>query len=182
MRYPFWLLVVVACCEIVAADAQTTATPGMGPTSPLGTPSSDNSSLGANASGLGGIPLGATEINTPGVSPLAMPCPNTSSNAAFDGGGSNLSSNCSSASSGNAGSAAAQMSGAGSAGSGSTTPSTSSGVVGSGITLGSTDLATPGESQTTPVPGVTPCIPSANQSSGSSTSSGLTPSTINGGC
>jgi hypothetical protein len=179
MRYPLFLLAAIGCwIGIVAAQAQTTTTPGMGPTSPLGAPSSGDSSFNSSSSGLGGIPLGSTEINTPGVSPLMMPCPNTSSNSAFDGGGSGLSNNCGSASSNNNGLAA--MSGAGGAASGG--PVMGSGVVGSNIPLGATDLGIPGESQTTAVPGVTPCLPSMAPSQGSSTGSGLTASTINGGC
>ena len=181
MRYPLFLLAAIGCwIGIVAAQTQTTTTPGMGPTSPLGAPSSGNSSL--NSPGLGGIPLGSTEINTPGVSPLMMPCPNTSSNSAFDGGGSGLSNNCGSASSNNNGSSAAAMSGAGGTIPGSNGPVTGSGVVGSNIPLGATDLGLPGESQTTGVPTVTPCLPSMAPSQGSSTGSGLTASTVNGGC
>src|ERR1700690_326660 len=141
MRYPFLLLPAIGSwIAIAAAQAQTNATPGMRPTSPLGAPSTDSSSLNSNSSGLGGIPLGSTEINTPGVSPLIMPCPSASSNAAFDGGGSNLSRSCNSGASNTGASGAASMSGAGGTMSGS--------VVGSGIALGATDLGTPGESQT----------------------------------
>jgi hypothetical protein len=60
-------------------------------------------------------------------------------------------------------------------------PGSSGSVVGSGITLGATDLGTPGESQTTPVPTATPCLQSMT-SQGSSTGSGPTASTVNGGC
>jgi hypothetical protein len=175
MRYPLLLLAAIGCwIGIVAAQAQTTTTPGMGPTSPLGAPSSGNSSF--SSSGLGGIPLGSTEINTPGVSPLMMPCPNTNSNSAFDGGGSGLSSNCGSTSFNNSGS------GAGGTVSGSNGPVTGPDVVGSGIPLGATDLGTPGESQTTTMPTVPPCLPSMTPSQGAPTGSGLTASTINGGC
>jgi hypothetical protein len=175
MRYPFFPLAAIGCwIAITAVQAQTTTTPGMGPTSPLSVPSSGDSS---NSSNPGGIPLGSTEINTPGVSPLIMPCPNTSSNSAFDGGGSSLSNNCGSTSANNNGSGAASMSGAGGA-----TSITGSGVVGSGVPLGATDLGTPGESQTTTVPSVTPCLQSMPPTQGSSTGSGLTSSTINGGC
>lgn len=180
MRHPFLLAAIAWWIGIVAAQAQTNVTPGMGPTSPLGVPTADSSSLNSNSSNLGGIPLGATGINTPGVSPLIMPCPNASSNAAFDGGGSALSNNCGSGSATNNGSGVASTSSAGdlnsgSAGSGSGNPSS--------IPLGATNLATPGESQTTAVPGVSPCLPSVNPSQGSSTVSGPTSSAaVNGGC
>jgi hypothetical protein len=178
MRYPLLLLAATAWwIGIVAAQAQTTTTPGMGPTSPLGAPSANNSSLGSNSSNLGGIPLGSTEINTPGVSPLIMPCPNASSNSAFDGGGSTLSNNCGSTASNNNGSGAASMSGAGGTVSGPNGPA-----IGSNIPLGATDLGIPGESQTTAVPSVTPCLQSVAPSQESSTGSGLTPATVNGGC
>src|SRR6202789_2041081 len=109
MRYPFFMAICY-WIGIVAAQAQTSPTPGMGPTSPLGAPSTANSPLDSSSSGLGGIPLGSTEINTSGVSPLIMPCPGTSSNAAFDGGGSAQSNNCGSSSSNTA---ATSMSGGG---------------------------------------------------------------------
>jgi hypothetical protein len=179
MRYPL-LLAALGCCVcwigIAAAQAQTTTTPGMGPTSPLNVPSADSSSSNSTSSGLGGIPLGSTEINTPGVSPLIMPCPSASSNAAFDGGGSNQSNNCGSGASTTSASNAPSTSGAG-----GMSPGSSGSVVGSGITLGATDLGTPGESQTTPVPTATPCLQSMT-SQGSSTGSGPTASTVNGGC
>jgi hypothetical protein len=76
----------------VAAFAQAGPTTGMGSTSPLGTLSEPSTSSGGS-----GIPLGATELNTPGISPLAMPCPNTTSNGAFDGGGSTVGTACGSA-------------------------------------------------------------------------------------
>jgi hypothetical protein len=67
-----------------AASAQTASPPAaMGATSPLGT-------LGANAaSGSAGIPLGATEIDPVGLSPLSSAtCVGAiGSGAAFDGGG-----------------------------------------------------------------------------------------------
>lgn len=176
MRHPLFLVAFSCWIGVAAAQAQTT-TPGMGATSPLNVPSADNSSSNSASSGLGGIPLGSTEINTPGVSPLIMPCPTASSNAAFDGGGSNLSNNCGSGASNTSASGAGSMSGAGGIMTGS-----SGSVVGSGIGLGATDLGTPGESQTTAVPSVTPCLQSMVSPQGSSTGSGLTASTINGGC
>ena len=81
---------------IAAACAQASPTPGMGTTSPLGTTLSEPSSSSTS----GGIPLGATELSPPGLSPLQMPCPNVTSNAAFDGGGSTASSACGSAATG----------------------------------------------------------------------------------
>jgi hypothetical protein len=180
MRVPLWLLAVIVW-EIgsVAAQAQTTTTSGMGPTSPLDVPSANNSPSASTSSGLANIPLGSTEINTPGVSPLVIPCPTTNSNAAFDGGGSSLSTNCSLASSNNGGVGAASKSGVGGTNSGPSVAGTS--VVGSNIPLGATTLATPGESQTTAVPGVAPCLPQVNATQ-SSTGSGRSSSTVNGGC
>lgn len=186
MRYPLLLPTVIACwIAIVAAQAQTNPTPGMGPTSPLG---ANNAPLGANASVSDGIPLGSTGINTPGISPLIMPCPNTSSNTAFDGGGSAQSNNCGPTSTASGNSAATSMSGAGPINSGAPGSLTTSGVVGANIPLGATDLGIPGESQVTPVPGVTPCLQSvtpsqpATPSPGSSAGIGFTSSTVNGGC
>jgi hypothetical protein len=179
MRYPL-LLAALGCCVcwigIAAAQAQTTTTPGMGPTSPMSVPSADGSSSNSTYSGLGGIPLGSTEIDTPGVSPLIMPCPSANANAAFDGGGSNQANNCGSSTSTTSASSAGSTSGAGGMMTGS-----SGSVVGSGIALGATDLGTPGESQTTPAPSVTPCLQSMT-SQGSSTGSGPTASSVNGGC
>src|ERR1700722_12335075 len=81
----------------VAAYAQTGSTTGMGATSPLGTQPSESSSSASSSSALGGIPLGATELTQSGISPLTMPCPNTGSNASFDGGGTSSASGCGSA-------------------------------------------------------------------------------------
>lgn len=181
MRVPLWpVAIIVWMIGCVAAKAQSTVTPGMGPTSPLGSPSANNSPAGSTSPGVGNIPLGSTEINTPGVSPLIMPCPSANSNAAFDGGGSSLSTNCNSGSASNAVVGTASNSGAGGTTSGPTGGSSS--VVGAGIPLGATTLATPGESQTTAVPVVAPCLPQVNPTQTSSSGSGLASSAVNGGC
>jgi hypothetical protein len=169
MLYSLLLVALGWWIGIAAAQAQTT-TPGMGPTSPVSVPSAESSSSNSTSSGLG-IPLGSTEINTPGVSPLIMPCPNASSNGAFDGGGSSLSNNCGSGASTTGASGAASMSGVGGA-----MPGSSESVVGSGIPLGATDLGIPGESQTTAVPG--PC----SSPQGMSNSVGSTSSALTGSC
>lgn len=165
----------VCSAGIAGAQAQTTATQGMGATSPLGM-SPDTASSGSGLTG-GNIPLGATGINTAGVSPLIIPCPSAGSNAAFDGGGSAVANNCDSGASNNSGLGTDSM--LGTTGTTSGSPGT---VVGSGVPLGATDLGTPGESQVTSVPGVTPCLQSMTPSQGSSSGTGLTASTVNGGC
>jgi hypothetical protein len=128
-----------------SAAAQTTLQPGMGTTSPLGT------TLSEPAPAMGNIPLGATELNQAGISPLMTPCPSTDANTSFDGGGISTSTACSSASTGNAIGTASTAADINSTAVGSASPS--------GIGLGATDLGTPGESQTVPVPGVSvaPC-------------------------
>ncbi|MBO0757863.1 MAG: hypothetical protein J2P54_18615, partial [Bradyrhizobiaceae bacterium] len=79
-------LFILARCDV--GFAQVGATPGMGATSPLG------SSLSNEPSMPGGIPLGATELNSIGLSPGASattPCSGTATTAGsssnFDGGG-----------------------------------------------------------------------------------------------
>jgi hypothetical protein len=142
-----WLIGSGACF------AQLSPTPGMGTTSPLGTVPS------GPAPQLGGVPLGATELNIPGISPA--PCSTGgggnqtgSSSTTFDGGGIGTSS-----SSGQAGCGTEASAGA----SASSTPGTSgAGNGGAGtIPLDSTELATPGESQilTMPSPGLAAPMP-----------------------
>lgn len=129
-----------------AAIAQTTA-PGMQPpTGMLAT-----SPLNPQSTRPVGIPLGSTEIATPGISPInpmqsvtgCVGSDNTSSTGAlFDGGGlsGTASTNC-------AGSAAAV----------SPLPSTST-VGRVGIPLGSTEIGSAGVSPTVPVPGPTSTV------------------------
>lgn len=101
-------LLVFICLGAAAAQTPSASTPGTGATSPLGTSSSPDTS----APTFSGIQLGATELNTPGISPL--PCASASSNPAFDGGGTNVSSACGS---GSSSSTSLGVSGASSAGS-----------------------------------------------------------------
>jgi hypothetical protein len=145
-----WLIGVASAC------AQTAPTSGMGATSPLGTAPSNSST----------IPLGATELSQPGISPLVMPCPSTTSNSAFDGGGSTA-----------CGSDTANPSAASTASSsnGSTPGLTTGSAAGSGIPLGVTDLGTPGESQNVPVaaPSVSPCSSATTGTANSTNSNGM---------
>ena len=142
------------------AGAQTSPPPGMGATSPLGTLLAEPSS-NSNTSG---IPLGATELSTPGISPLQMPCPTTASNSAFDGGGS-------AAACGSAATAGMSMASGTTSGLGSTS--------GSGIAMGATDLGTPGESQNIAVPNVSVAPCPLTTSSTQLAPSGIAPA---GGC
>lgn len=149
-----------------AGFAQVSTTPGMGATSPLGSLLS-NAPSQANAIPLGGIPLGATELNSGGLSPTVgtAPCSSTAptspgtsgSSSNFDGGGSmsyaTISTSCASGSSapGAAASPAA----------GSPITGLTPGSAGAGVPLGSTELGTPGESPAMllPVPSISgvPC-------------------------
>jgi hypothetical protein len=136
--------------------AQVSPTPGMGATSPLGMGSS-----GFNTQP-NGIPLGATELNPGGLSP--SPCPGTTASGTglagplltFDGGG--LTSNSSACSSSTAGNSA------GTGGPLQVGPTTSGPTAGNSTTipLGSTDLATPGESPVITNPA--PSLPNQNAS------------------
>src|SRR5580658_2317132 len=161
MQGRWTLAAIMWFASVAAASAQANPTPGMGATSPLGTTLSDPSSTSTS----GGIPLGAIELNPTGLSPLQMPCPNTTANAAFDGGGSTASSACGSATT--------------SASFGTSTPSGSTASImgltagstdNSGIPLGTTDLGTPGESQVIAVPNVpvTPCQSTTSSTLGTS--------------
>jgi hypothetical protein len=150
-----WLVGSVAC------QAQSGPTPGMGATSPLGTSPSN-----APSADLIQIPLGVTELNPGGLSPLVAPCPSASSNAAFDGGGSMTSAGCSSTTSTNSTGTSAAFAPSGS------TPASAAQADGTGIPLGSTELATPGESPiiTNPMTPVAPCpsvLPSAQNTAAS---------------
>ena len=134
-----------------AAFAQMTA-PGMQPPNGM----LATSPLNPQSTRPVGIPLGSTEITTPGVSPLnpaqTMPgCPGStttaSSGALFDGGGmsSGSSTNCSTMTTA------------------TPTPSSSTPTVGRvGIPLGATELGGAGISPTVPVPGP---LPSGNTTS-----------------
>jgi hypothetical protein len=147
LRSTILLLLALSLIGPGAAYAQTSSTSGMGATSPLGSTSSGMSSPDSSV-----IPLGATELNVPGISPI-MSCPGTSSNNAFDGGGVDVSSPaCSSSSPATMNSSEA-----------TSTPTTLGlgvgGSSGSNIPLGATGLAMPGESQQVNVPttSVPPC-------------------------
>src|ERR1700691_3808038 len=172
MRGIYILSAMALLASVAAAGAQGSPTPGMGITLPLGTTLSDSSSPS------GTIPLGATELNPPGLSPLIMPCPNSASNAQFDGGGSSLSSGC--------GSATANSSSGTSTTSNPTSTTSVSGLTtgstnGSGIPLGATDLGTPGESQNIFIPNmsVAPCPSSTSGTSMITPSNGIASA---GGC
>ncbi|WP_161499968.1 hypothetical protein [Bradyrhizobium sp. AC87j1] len=132
-----WFVAAAAVAQTALPGVQPS--PGMGATSPLNPASSRPE----------GIPLGSTEIATPGVSPL-NPLQGMT--------------NC--AGSGNAGSSGALFDGGGLSGgssttctSGATPPSalpSSSSVGRVGIPLGSTELGGAGISPSVPVPGPTP--------------------------
>src|ERR1700743_2626139 len=143
------ILLLLALCLIGpgAAYAQTSSTSGMGATSPLGSTSSGMSSPDSSV-----IPLGATELNVPGISPI-MSCPGTSSNNAFDGGGVDVSSPACSSSS------PATMNSTEATSNPTTLGLGVGGSSGSNIPLGATSLAMPGESQQVNVPttSVPPC-------------------------
>jgi hypothetical protein len=138
------------------AWAQTSPASGMGATSPLGSSPSDTSPAGSSA-----IPLGATELNVPGLSPMVS-CPDASANSAFDGGGVGVSSpSCSSQATATASQTASNP----------TTPGLAvAGGSGSSIPLGATSLAMPGESQQVNVPSSTlaPCSVSPTSASDAS--------------
>jgi hypothetical protein len=152
LRSTILLLLALSLIGPDAAYAQTSSTSGMAATSPLGSTSSGMSSPDSSV-----IPLGATELDVPGVSPI-MSCPGISSNTAFDGGGVDVSSpGCSSSSQTTTNSS--------SAASNPTTPGLGvGGSSGSNIPLGATGLAMPGESQQVNVPNmsVPPCSFSAS--------------------
>jgi hypothetical protein len=159
-------LVMLAHCEVgiaqvgMAPGSGTTpaigATPGMGMTSPLGSLLSSAPSLPG-----GNIPLGATELDSGGLSPTAStaPCSSTAttspqtvgSNSTFDGGGSisipTISTSCASGASGSPGMATSTTAG-------STITGLAPGSTGVGVPLGSTELGTPGESPAIVAPSV----------------------------
>jgi hypothetical protein len=147
-------------------------TPGMGPTSPFGMSSATAGSVGPT-----GLPLGATELATPGLSPappstlgsgftICSAVVGAGSNSAtgiFDGGG--VSSGMSPAAMGETNSTSAsacnQASGAGSAGTLQSTTSSPGATAPLGIgtiPLGSTELGSAGVSPT-PCPLTGPTLP-----------------------
>jgi hypothetical protein len=173
-------LLVLAAALVTAgctgAFAQTTPMPGIGATSPLG-------SMNFNApSGSVGIPLGATEVDTGGTSPLpgvaqcaggAMSSSGSSgSSGPFDGGGT---------SSGSGMGSSCDASAAGTSPGTTNTPAAGLGVPGistsNTIPLGASELANPGVSPmiAVPAPGfaTTPCG-SASTTGGMSSQMGAT--------
>jgi len=128
------------------AFAQASALPNTQPSPGVGATSPFNAGSGQRA----GIPLGSTEIATPGIAPV-IPSQNMgagacsdlgnarSSSALFDGGGLSGSSSLSCAGGGNAPPAASSLSSAGRV----------------GIPLGATELGNTGISPLSPVPGPT---------------------------
>lgn len=148
-----------------ALSAQASSTPGMGATSPLGADAQ-------TAAPMSNIPMGAIELDPPGISPLATPCPTMSSTSSFDGGGVSESTACGSASTTSPSGVGATNSGlsesdASPAGAGVTANSST------GLPLGATGLGTSGESQgaaiaTTPV---APCTTMQGVSSSIGTAS-----------
>ena len=196
MRRALTITGVIFLLGCGSSFAQVGPTPGMGATSPLGT-------MNFNApSGPVGIPLGATELNTGGISPLAggTLCPSVAGTAGSSTGMTTSGSGISGPSTG------MMTSGSGIAGSSSTstfdgggasvgsacvpaatgTGGTSAGTAmtpaaglglgttGSGntIPLGATEVGTPGESTTIGVP--LPSI-SATPCPGTSAMTGTTP-------
>jgi hypothetical protein len=143
--------------------------PGMGPTSPFG--------MSAGSVGPAGLPLGATELATPGLSPAppgtlgsgfticsaVVGTDSGSANGLFDGGG--ISSSMSPTATGETNSASAsacnQASGAGSAGTLQSTNSSPGATAPSGIgtiPMGSTEFSNAGVSPT-PCPLTGPTLP-----------------------
>jgi hypothetical protein len=158
-RHVSWVaaLAIIGC---TGALAQTAPLPGIGATSPLG-------SMNFNApSGPVGIPLGSTEVDTGGTSPLpgvtqcatdAMSSVGSSgSGGPFDGGGTSSSSGIGTSCGTSATGTSPGM---------ANTPAFGLGVPGAGTTstipLGATELANPGVSPmiAVPMPGLatTPC-------------------------
>ncbi len=179
MRYVLATAALISIIGCAPSFAQMPPTPGMGATSPLGTmPSSPGSQPLGTMSPIpgtqaGGIPLGATEINPGGLSP--MPCAGATtpgagssmgtglagSPATFDGGGLSGSSACvptSPTTTGTAGQGAGSI---------SPTPGSSGSSTAGTIPLDSTELGIPGESPivTVPVPTVTPTPTTPSMSS-----------------
>jgi len=175
MQGRWTLAAIMWLASVAAASAQASPTSGMGATSPLGTTLSDPSS----ASSSSGIPLGATELNPPGLSPLQMPCPNTTSNTAFDGGGATASSACGSSTTSSSSGTSTASSSTGSS-LGLLTGSSSS----SGIPLGAVDLGTPGESQDIAIPNVSvsPCPSTTSSTQGTSMMTGSSGIASMSGC
>ena len=145
------VLLILARCDV--GFAQMSATPGMGATSPLGSPLSNAPSMP------GGIPLGATELNSGGLSPTnsSTPCSSTAttvgSSSNFDGGGTmstaRIAADCTSGASGSPGAATSTT--------GSTITGLTPGSARGAVPLGSTELGNPGESPAAPILSNTPC-------------------------
>lgn len=139
MRFLSIVAALMSIGVINTACAQTATTSGMGATSPLG-------SAAQTSAPLANIPMSATELDQAGISPLATPCPTTSSNGSFDGGGVATSTACGSASTTTSSGMGATDSGLG----GSDASASGAGVTtgsNTGIPLGATGLGTPGESK-----------------------------------
>jgi len=148
-----------------AAAAQSPpSTSGMGTTSPLGVPGT------SGASGTG-IPLGATEIDPGGLSPMpGSNCsPAAGSSGTFDGGGLTTGSGTGCA----PGSSQASSAGAASPQSGNTSPT----LIGGGIPLGATETGTSGLSPLIATPAPTVSTPGVGTPLSSTTGSMSAPAT-----
>jgi hypothetical protein len=156
MRSICTLVAIVLISSANALSAQTGSTPGMGATSPLGSDAETGTSMSNIQAN---IPMGATELDPSGISPLAMPCPTMSATGSFDGGGVATSTVCGSAStttdSSGMGVATSGLSGSDASATGAGVTASSS----AGVPLGATGLGTPGESQGAAIstPPVAPC-------------------------
>jgi len=193
MRALFAFAALVAIAATSAASAQTAPTPGMGATSPLGT-------MNFNASsGPVGIPLGSTELDTGGTSPLpgVTPCAvgTTASTGVFDGGATSIGSGMGSSTTGSSFDGGGSSLGSAVASSCSTTGTAASlplastpsaglqlpGSAGNTIPLGSVELTSPGVSPLVGVP-----APGIGTSTCGSTSTmggaGISPGSTSFGC
>lgn len=164
-------LLILVRCDV--GFAQVNATPGMGATSPLGSSLSNAPSMPV------GIPLGATELNSSGLSPTdsTTPCSSTASTVGsssnFDGGGTmstpTIATDCTTGGSGSPGAATPAT--------GSTITGLTPGSARGAVPLGSTELGTPGESPAATTVSSTPC-PGISSMAGTSAASGASA----GGC
>lgn len=158
MKYLSLLIATIALAITPPAFAQVSLTPAIGATSPLGmTPGSSVAPTG--------IPMGATQLASPGLSPLPCPTTGTTSTAmsgsttTFDGGGIGMGAGMSMSGSPAAPGPCGTTSSSSTSSMAATSPVTPGGAARTGIPLGSFEIGSAGVSPMLPPTSMTSTLP-----------------------
>jgi len=158
MKHLSLLIAIVALAIASPALAQVSLTPAIGATSPLGmTPGSSVAPTG--------IPMGATQLASPGLSPLPCPTAGSTSSAmsgsatTFDGGGIGMGAGMSMPGSTAASGPCGTTSSSSASSMAATSPVTPGGAARTGIPLGSFEIGSGGVSPLLPPTSMTSTLP-----------------------